>query len=121
MLSLSVDGSAYVSLGLEHLAGSLNMGAVSGQTIATELTRIANERFGDGRQFDVSDFLKNSGKESSGTKLQLTRDYGLDEEETIVLDVGKILLQAQSSINRSKGYPLSSAVPAQAGAQTVIN
>ena len=121
MLSLSVDGSAYVSLGLEHLAGSLNMGAVSGQTIATELTRIANERFGDGRQFDVSDFLKNSGTQSSGTKLQLTRDYGLDEEETIVLDVGKILLQAQSSINRSKGYPLSSAVPAKAGAQTVLN
>ena len=121
MLSLSVDGSAYVSLGLEHLAGSLNMGAVSGQTIATELTRIANERFGDGRQFDVSDFLKNSGNESSGTKLQLTRDLGLEEEETIVLDVGAILLQAQSSINRSKGYPLSSAVAAQLGAQTVLN
>ena len=98
MLSLSVDGSAYVSLGLEHLAGSLNMGAVSGQTIATELTRIANERFGDGRKFDMSDYVDADGT-SSGTILQLTRNYGLDDETTIELDVGQLLLDQQTDGN----------------------
>ena len=98
MLSLSVDGSAYVSLGLEHLAGSLNMGAVSGQTIATELTRIANERFGDGRKFDMSDYVDAVGT-SSGTILQLTRNYGLDDETTIELDVGQLLLDQQTDGN----------------------
>jgi len=98
MLSLSVDGSAYVSLGLEHLAGSTNMGAVSGQTIATELTRIANERFGDGRKFDMSDYVDADGT-SSGTILQLTRNYGLDDENTIELDVGQLLLDQQTDGN----------------------
>lgn len=98
MLSLSVDGSAYVSLGLEHLAGSSNMGAVSGQTIATELTRIANERFGDGRKFDMSDYVDADGT-SSGTILQLTRNYGLDDETTIELDVGQLLLDQQTDGN----------------------
>lgn len=98
MLSLSVDGSAYVSLGLEHLAGSTNMGAVSGQTIATELTRIANERFGDGRKFDMSDYVDADGT-SSGTILQLTRNYGLDDETTIELDVGQLLLDQQTAGN----------------------
>jgi len=98
MLSLSVDGSAYVSLGLEHLAGSANMGAVSGQTIATELTRIANERFGDGRKFDMSDYVDADGT-SSGTILQLTRNYGLDDETTIELDVGQLLLDQQTDGN----------------------
>lgn len=98
MLSLSVDGSAYVSLGLEHLAGSSNMGAVSGQTIATELTRIANERFGDGRKFDMSDYVDADGT-SSGTILQLTRNYGLDDETTIELDVGQLLLDQQPNGN----------------------
>ena len=98
MLSLSVDGSAYVSLGLEHLAGSTNMGAVSGQTIATELTRIANERFGDGRKFDMSDYVDADGT-SSGTILQLTRNYGLDDETTIELDVGQLLLDQQTDGN----------------------
>ncbi len=91
MLSLSVDGSAYVSLGLEHLADSVNMGAVSGQTIATELTRIANERFGDGRKFDMSDYFNADGT-SAETIMQLTRNYGLDDESTIELDVGQLLL-----------------------------
>lgn len=98
MLSLSVDGSAYVSLGLEHLADSSNMGAVSGQTIATELTRIANERFGDGRKFDMSDYVDADGT-SSGTILQLTRNYGLDDETTIELDVGQLLLDQQTDGN----------------------
>lgn len=98
MLSLSVDGSAYVSLGLEHLADSSNMGAVSGQTIATELTRIANERFGDGRKFDMSDYVDADGT-SSGTILQLTRNYGLDDETTIELDVGQLLLDQQKNRN----------------------
>ena len=98
MLSLSVDGSAYVSLGLEHLAGSSNMGAVSGQTIATELTRIANERFGDGRKFDMSDYVNADGA-STGTKLQLTRNYGFDDESTIELNVGQLLLDQQTDGN----------------------
>jgi flagellar hook-basal body protein len=95
MLSLSVDGSSYVSLGLEHLAGTVNMGAVSGQTIATELTRIANERFGDGRKFDMSDYFNADGT-SSNTTMQLTRNYGLDDESTIELDVGQLLLDQQA-------------------------
>jgi flagellar hook-basal body protein len=98
MLSLSVDGSAYVSVGLEHLAGSANMGAVSGQTIATELTRIANERFGDGRKFDMSDYINADGT-SSVTTMQLTRNYGLDDENTIELDVGQLLLDQQAAGN----------------------
>ena len=98
MLSLSVDGSAYVSLGLEHLAGSVNMGAVSGQTIATELTRIANERFGDGRKFDMSDYVNADGA-STGTKMQLTRNYGFDDESTIELNVGQLLLDQKAAGN----------------------
>jgi len=98
MLSLSVDGSAYVSLGLEHLAGSANMGAVSGQTIATELTRIANERFGDGRKFDMSDYVNADGA-STGTKMQLTRNYGFDDESTIELNVGQLLLDQKAAGN----------------------
>ena len=98
MLTLSVDGSAYVSLGLEHLAGSANMGAVSGQTIAAELTRIANERFGDGRKFDMSDYVNADGA-STGTKMQLTRNYGFDDESTIELNVGQLLLDQKAAGN----------------------
>lgn len=99
MLSLSVDGSAFVSLGLEHLVGSDGMKAISGQTIAEEFTKLANERFGDGRKFNMSDFIDNTVTPpvSSGNIMQLTRNYGLDNENTIALNVGALLIQQSAA------------------------
>jgi flagellar hook-basal body protein len=95
MMSLSVDGSSFVSLGLEHLYGSDNLTAVSGQTIAEALTRVANERFGDGLKFDMSSYLKNNV--STGNNIQLTRNYGLPDEQTFSLDIGAALLSESAA------------------------
>ena len=74
LFQLSVDGSAYVSVGLENLVGREGNDALSGQEIAAELTKVINERFGDGREFDLSDFIDTAGA-STGVTLNLTRDY----------------------------------------------
>ena len=52
MFSLSIDDSASIDIGLEHLAGSTQK--LSGSEIAFELTNVINERFGDGKSFDFS-------------------------------------------------------------------
>ena len=52
MFSLSIDDSAPIDIGLEHLAGSAQK--LSGSEIAFELTNVINERFGDGKSFDFS-------------------------------------------------------------------
>ena len=52
MFELSIDDSASISIGLEHLAGSTQK--LSGSEIAFELTNVINERFGDGKSFDFS-------------------------------------------------------------------
>ena len=47
-MQISVDGSDFVQVGLEHLVGKTGTDRLSGQQIATELTNVIQERFGDG-------------------------------------------------------------------------
>ncbi len=94
LFQLSVDGSAYVSIGLEHLVGMEGNDALSGQEIATELTKVINERFGDGRQFDMTSFIGAGG--STGAVINLTRDYGTDTQSNLAIDIGKVLIAAES-------------------------
>ena len=54
ILQISVDGSDYISVGLEHLVGKEGIDELSGQELATELTKVIQERFGDGKKFDIS-------------------------------------------------------------------
>ena len=95
LFQLSVDGSAYVSIGLENLVGRAGNNALSGQEIAVELTKVINERFGDGRKFDLSDFIT-AGGASTGVTLNLTRDYdqGDNNKITLAIDVGDVLNSA---------------------------
>ena len=53
-MQISVDGSDFVEIGLEHLVGKDGTNQLSGQEIADELTNVIQERFGDGKKFDVS-------------------------------------------------------------------
>lgn len=94
LFQLSVDGSAYVSIGLEHLVGMEGNDALSGQEIATELTKVINERFGDGRQFDMTSFIDAGG--STGAVINLTRDYSTDNHSNLAIDIGKVLIAAES-------------------------
>ena len=52
LMQISVDGSDFVEIGLEHLVGLDGTNQLSGQEIADELTNVINERFGDGKKFD---------------------------------------------------------------------
>ncbi len=63
LFAMSIDGSADVKIGLEHLAGSTV--PRSGTQIAQELENVLNSRFGDSGRFDYT-------KEES-QKLQITR------------------------------------------------
>ena len=56
LLQISVDGSDFISIGLEHLVGSDGIDQLSGQELADELTKVIQERFGDGKKFDVSGY-----------------------------------------------------------------
>ena len=58
LIQISVDGSDFVQIGLEHLVGKDGTNQLSGQEIATELTNVIQERFGDGKKFDVSAYYK---------------------------------------------------------------
>jgi len=83
MFKVSVDGSAALDVGLEHLAGKdVKM---SGTQIAFELTNQLNTRFSDGRKFNL---------EGAGN-LTLTRVFtslGNDDvAEKLVLDLNAIL------------------------------
>ena len=96
LFQLSVDGSAHVSIGLENLAGRAGNDALSGQEIAAELTKVINERFGDGREFDLSDFINASGA-STGVLLNLTRDYDTPSEFNLPIDLGAVLIAATNA------------------------
>jgi len=98
LFQLSVDGSAYVSVGLENLAGRVGNDALSGQEIASELTKVINERFGDGREFDLSDFIDTAGA-STGVTLNLTRDYdqGDANKITLAVNLGEVLALAKTA------------------------
>ena len=50
MFQISIDGSAFVDVGLEHLVGQDLQ--LSGSEIAFELQNVLNTRFGDGRLYD---------------------------------------------------------------------
>ena len=50
LLQISVDGSDFTSIGLEHLVDKTGTDQLSGQEIAAELTKVIQERFGDGKK-----------------------------------------------------------------------
>lgn len=52
MFEISIDGSAFVDIGLEHLVGQDLQ--LSGSEIAFELQNVLNTRFGDGKLYDFS-------------------------------------------------------------------
>ena len=98
LLQVSIDGSAFVSVGLEHLVGKVGTQELSGQEIATELTKVLNERFGDGRKFDLSTYVTGATggnpASSTGMTLNITRDFAGDAEDHLRVDVGAILVAA---------------------------
>jgi len=84
IFTLNIDDSTPVSIGLEHLAGTQT--PLSGAEIAFELTNIINERFGDGKKFDLS----------AASSQSLTIRRGADGAQTINLDIPTILAQYTS-------------------------
>ena len=84
IFTLNIDDSTPVSIGLEHLAGTQI--PLSGAEIAFELTNIINERFGDGKKFDLS----------AASSQSLTIRRGVDGAQTINLDIPTILAQYTS-------------------------
>ncbi len=84
IFTLTIDDSTPVSIGLEHLAGTQI--PLSGAEIAFELTNIINERFGDGKKFDLS----------AASSQSLTIRRGVDGAQTINLDIPTILAQYTS-------------------------
>jgi flagellar hook-basal body protein len=98
LLEISIDGSAFVGVGLEHLVGRDGTDTLSGQEIATELTKVINERFGDGRSFDLKSYINaptlTDGPTSTGMTLNITRDFSGDEEDHLRVDVGAVLVAA---------------------------
>ena len=93
MLQISVDGSDFVSIGLEHLVGKEGTNALSGQEIANELQNVIQERFGDGKKFDVSAYWDGAADTpvSTGVTLDITRDLGESNQSFLQVDVGDII------------------------------
>lgn len=81
LFTLSVDGSAAVSIGLEHLAGSTK--AMSGTEIAFELTNVINRRLGDSKSFDFS--------AAASQPLRITRLTEAGVETTTDLNIATLL------------------------------
>ena len=94
LLQVSIDGSAFVNVGLEHLVDKVGTQELSGQEIASELTKVLNERFGDGRKFDLSSYVDSETGTSTGMTLNITRDFAGDAEDHLQVDVGAILTVA---------------------------
>ena len=98
LIQVSVDGSDFVEIGLEHLAGDVEALELSGQELATELTKVIQERFGDGRKFDVSAYYKSvdgtAAPTATAVTLDITRDLGEANEDIIQVPVGAILAAA---------------------------
>jgi len=93
LLQISVDGSDFVSIGLEHLAGKEGTDQLSGQELAVELTNVIQERFGDGKKFDVSAYYA-SGAAIAAATLDITRDYGEANESYLAVPVGNVIAAA---------------------------
>jgi flagellar hook-basal body protein len=98
IMQISVDGSDFKSIGLEHLVGKEGTNQLSGQEIATELTNIIQERFGDGKKFDVSAYYTGTQDGTAGTStaatLDITRDLNDSNESFLQIDVGAIIAAA---------------------------
>ena len=93
MLQISVDGSDFVSIGLEHLVGKEGVNELSGQEIANELQNVIQERFGDGKKFDVSAYWDGTANTpaSTGVTLDITRDLGESNQSFLQVDVGDVI------------------------------
>jgi flagellar hook-basal body protein len=85
MFQVSVDGSAFVDVGLEHLAGR-NV-KLSGTELAFELTNVLNTRFGDGRKFNLSD--------DAAKSLELTRILGDADPVSLTIDLAAVIEAAE--------------------------
>lgn len=85
MFQVSVDGSAFVNVGLEHLAGR-NV-QLSGTELAFELTNVLNTRFGDGRKFNLS--------EDAAKSLELTRILGDADPVSLQIDLAAVIEAAE--------------------------
>ncbi len=99
MFQLSVDGSDFVSVGLESLVGQTGTNELSGTEIATELTKVIQERFGDGRRFDISAYYTGGANDSVGgtstnATLDFTRDWGENNQARLAVNVGKVIAAA---------------------------
>ena len=95
LMQISVDGSDFVEIGLEHLVGKDGTDQLSGQELADELTNVIQERFGDGKKFDVSAYYA-SGASVAASVLDITRDYGESNESYLSVPVGDIIAAAIS-------------------------
>lgn len=97
LIQISVDGSDFVDIGLEHLVGSEGIDQLSGQELADELTRVIQDRFGDGKKFDISAYysVANDGTATVGTStLGITRDLGQGNDDFLSVPVGEIIAEA---------------------------
>ena len=94
ILQISVDGSDFIDIGLEHLVGSDGIDQLSGQELADELTKVIQERFGDGKKFDVSGYYSKDadgiGTATTAT-LGVTRDLGEGNPDYLAVPVGQII------------------------------
>ena len=95
LLQISVDGSDFINIGLEHLVGKEGIDQLSGQELADELTKVIQERFGDGKKFDVSGYYNTSnGGTTTAATLGITRDLGEGNPDYLAVPVGKIIKAA---------------------------
>ena len=113
LIQISVDGSDFVSIGLEHLVGSEGIDQLSGQELADELTRVIQDRFGDGKKFDIGSYysVDNAGTATVSTaSLGITRDLGEGNADFLSVPVGEIVAAAIAlagrSINSPRPHPL---------------
>jgi len=94
ILQISVDGSDFIDIGLEHLVGTDGIDQLSGQELANELTKVIQERFGDGKKFDVSGYYSQNadgvGTTTTAT-LGITRDLGEGNPDYLAVPVGQII------------------------------
>ena len=110
LFQISVDGSDFTSIGLEQLVDKEGTNQLSGQEVAAELTRAIQERFGDGKLFQVNGYL--TGATAPGTAggtdaqlygvttgftLDITRDLGESSQSTLQVDVGEVLILAMKA------------------------
>ena len=106
LLQISVDGSDFINIGLEHLVGSDGIDQLSGQELADELTKVIQERFGDGKKFDVSGYYSQDadgvGTATTAT-LGITRDLGEGNPDYLAVPVGQIIDAAVTANERHYG------------------